>query len=1442
MLSRKTSLEACLSDKFRTVAGAAVLLLAAPVLTSHAQAPYLLPYTINTIAGGGTAPAKNAPCKGALGTTGNSGTSYDTLGDVCLATGGSVVLSSDVHDVGVDGKGNVFFVDNESSALIRRLDARSGLVSVAAGNAASTKICTSAVDKYGDGCPATDGLANASNGYTLFGKAVRGIGVGKNGDVYVADYSDNLVHRISAATGTMSIVAGYIPTYSSTASATSGYTGNGGSATSAEVASPRGVAADGYGNVFIADSSNDVVRVVYEGGTAVQTLISQTTGMTATVGNIYTIAGKAATTGFTGDSGVATSATVGAPEDVQVDANGNVFIADFGNAAVRVVYEGGATVKNLIALTNSGMVAVPGNIYTIAGTPTVTSSTYTSSSPVVRATSIALNGVRKIAIDSHDNVFIADSGYDVVWFLDASTGYIRVIAGTYAAITGGAGCGNSSSIGDGCQATLATVSPNSDMGDDVDGFGNLYVTDPGNSRVRKVSVNSGFPTVNTGSSVTQTMLVHFAAGDTLASSSALTVTGSSAFTVTAGACTTNSAADNTTDCLLTATFAPTTPGSLSAALLIKSTAGLSSTITLSGTGSGAALSLDPGAATLVGSGFKSASGIAMDSLGDIFVADTGNNVVIEYPATGSPITIAGTSGTAGSSGDNGPAASALLSAPTAVAIAPDGTIYIADSGNNKVRAIAPTTGTITTVAGNGTACTIATDTFGDGCPGTQATLSKPSGLTVDASGNLFISDTGNNLIRELTTQGYIYALSGKNFNAPAGLQMDLFNNLFVADSGTSTVKEFASTGATTVIAGNGQVGASGNGGLATGASLSNATGVALDAAGNIYIADTGNHVVRIVNAVGTQNINTVTGVLGVSGTNTLPSTGDAVLLNTPTGVVATGSGGLYVLDSGNNRVLALNRSSIALSFGIVNVGATSPSKNIQETNSGTVAATLPQTLFTSTGNGAAFSLTSQGSNGCTGGQSLTAGTICGLAASFTPPSTSTYSATFTEGGVTPAPATTPVINVSGEGVILTNTSSTSVITNPASGSPQYSVPFTVQTTVTPAQCNSQAPSCIPTGTVQFYVGTTAVGTPVALNAQGVASTNIGGQNVGTVGVTAVYSGDSFYASSTAPTLNVTVVTGSSITAVSLSSSSLPQFQSLTITATITSPSGGVPTGTVTFYADGTAIGSGALNAKGVASITAPALTDPLTGGAYSTPQYSSFGLTAGTHKITAQYSGDANYAASTSSASTLTIQADAQNYQSFFVLTTSTGVQEVPTVTVGTAQGSTALATVYINPTNTLSGNMTIACSGLPAGSTCTVSPTTLTFVPVAGQSSPASAAVTLWTDVSPGVIPTASTSKSNSRAAGFLGWPTLLISLTILIGLRARNRRFSGISLLLLCGLALGTSSVLTGCSASNQLPAPTLTPVGTYHVTLTITGPNNLVQTLPVTFNVGQGATNEQ
>jgi NHL repeat-containing protein len=214
---------------------------------------------------------------------------------------------------------------------------------------------------------------------------------------------------------------------------------------------------------------------------------------------------------------------------------------------------------------------------------------------------------------------------------------------------------------------------------------------------------------------------------------------------------------------------------------VKSSLGTTSQFGLSGIGAAAAVALDPGTATAIGAGYKSPAGIALDSAGNAYVADTGNNVVIRYDTTGAGTVIGGTPGTAGNTGNGGPASTATLSAPSAVAAMPDGAIY---TGNNVIRRIDPITGVINIAAGGATTtCAAALDTFGNGCLGTQAKLSAPAGLASDLRGNVYIADTGNNVIRELTTSGYIFAIGGPVFSAPTALQVDSNSNIFVADTG-----------------------------------------------------------------------------------------------------------------------------------------------------------------------------------------------------------------------------------------------------------------------------------------------------------------------------------------------------------------------------------------------------------------------------------------------------------------------------------------------------------------------------------------------------------------------------------------------------------------------------------------------------------------------------------
>ena len=153
----------------------------------------------------------------------------------------------------------------------------------------------------------------------------------------------------------------------------------------------------------------------------------------------------------------------------------------------------------------------------------------------------------------------------------------------------------------------------------------------------------------------------------------------------------------------------------------------------------------------------------MDSAGDLFIADTGNNVVREVNASTGAITTVAGNGTAGYSGDNGPATAAELASPAGVAVDSAGDLFIADTGNNVIREVNLSTGMITTVAGNGT------DGYsGDGGQATAAELNDPEGVAVDSAGDLFIADTGNNVIREVNPpRGVITTVAG---NGTDGLQ------------------------------------------------------------------------------------------------------------------------------------------------------------------------------------------------------------------------------------------------------------------------------------------------------------------------------------------------------------------------------------------------------------------------------------------------------------------------------------------------------------------------------------------------------------------------------------------------------------------------------------------------------------------------------------------------
>ena len=273
-------------------------------------------------------------------------------------------------------------------------------------------------------------------------------------------------------------------------------------------------------------------------------------------------------------------------------------------------------------------------------------------------------------------------------------------------------------------------------------------------------------------------------------------------------------------------------------------------------------------------------------------------------------TIAG-SDTASALGDGGLAIHAFIQAPFAVAMDAVGNIYIADQYNSRVRKVT-TTGVISTIAGNGGA-----GFFGDGGHATAAELNWPSGVAVDAAGNVYISDMNNDCIRKVNTAGMISTYAGVGLNpgyngdgglavatsarlhTPMGISVDAAGNLYIAEYDNSVIRKVATTGILSTVCGIGAGGFSGDGGAATNALLNQPSDVKIDAAGNLFIADMYNNRIRKVNTLGV--ISTIAGkdTAGYSGDGGLATNAK---LNKPTGVAVNANGVLYITDCFNNRI------------------------------------------------------------------------------------------------------------------------------------------------------------------------------------------------------------------------------------------------------------------------------------------------------------------------------------------------------------------------------------------------------------------------------------------------------------------------------------------------------------------------------------------------------------
>ena len=709
--------------------------------------------------------------------------------------------------------------------------------------------------------------------------------------------------------------------------------------------------------------------------------------------------------------------------------------------------------------------------------------------------------------------------------------------------------------------------------------------------------------------------------------------------------------------------------------------------------------------------------VVLDGAGNLYIADRYHNRIRMVSASTSLITTISGDGGPGYTGDHGLATLATLNAPAGLAIDGVGNLYIADSGNNVVRRIDAVSGIITTVAGDGTKGTAAN--VGDGGLATAANLNLPQGVSLDLNGNLFIADTENHRIRKvsavngmITAASTIATVAGNGFqdssgagtyltdgvlatstplNEPYAVVFDAAGNMYFPDSANNRIRVVnAVTQIITTVAGSGMAGYSGDEGLATAAELDAPLSVAMDAAGNLYIADTQNNAIRKVNA-GTGIIATL--VVNTVGEYLLNGTLSAISVNGPMGMALDGSGDIYYADHLNMRIREVQSNLAALDYTrtVIRQGSQSVTQDQTVENDGNAPLDLT---------------------------ALTVQTESALDATATTCSVNIPLGTAADCtmGVIFAPAPSPAL--------LVNTTETSDVLVPFATTQDFvgqSSPLTIEVVglASPVDSTTVVLSSTPdpstfgqavtlsatvstgTGTLigtvslfdTFGGSTTMLNGGLSLSATNVATYTTSILGVGLHKLKACYVpgvGDTHFAScSTDNGVAAVVQEVDESTATSLATSGSPSTIGATVdfTATVTVNDGGgvTPDGTVTFTDGGTTLGSVAINSSGIAV-------------------YPAVGLTGGNHTITAIYNGDntIQVLGSTSASLVQDVQGAATVALTSNLNPSNYGSAVVFTVTVTPGQAQATTGTVNILDGAVKIGTVTLA--GTPAGGTFSTS------------------------------------------------------------------------------------------------------------------------------------------